>query len=70
MIKEIEGKQCIALEIDENVEIEIDIPDCQFYAVNPAAVEDMTSLHYLHEVIFLHSLLFYFLTVLLGWNIK
>jgi hypothetical protein len=50
MIKEIEGKQCIANQIDENIDIELDVPDCPFYPVNPSSVEDMTSLHYLHEV--------------------
>lgn len=50
MIQKIEGDSCLATTTDDNTEIELDIPDCPFYPVNPSAVDDMTSLHYLHEV--------------------
>jgi hypothetical protein len=50
MIQRIEGETCIATTTDDNTEIELDIPDRPFYPVNPSAVDDMTSLHYLHEV--------------------
>lgn len=51
MIQHIDGDTCIATTTDDNTEIELDIPDCPFYPVNPCAVDDMTSLHYLHEVL-------------------
>lgn len=56
MIQKIEGDSCIATTTDDNTEIELDIPDCPFYPVNPSAVDDMTSLHYLHEVYLLYHL--------------
>ena len=49
MVQTIEGDQCLAINVSDNREIELDIPDCPFYPVNPYAVDDMTSLHYLHE---------------------
>ena len=49
MVQSIEGDQCIATTVSDNREIELDIPDCPFFPVNPYAVDDMTSLHHLHE---------------------
>jgi hypothetical protein len=71
MIQHIEGDTCIATTTDDNTEIELDIPDCPFYPVNPCAVDDMTSLHYLHEVKrSTHRLPLISSFLLLGWNLK
>jgi len=56
MIQQIEGDTCIATTTDDNTEIELDIPECPFYPVNPCAVDDMTSLHHLHEAGILSNL--------------
>ena len=50
MVEQIEGDVCVVTTTDENTEMELDIPDCPFYPVNPCSVDDMTALHHLHEV--------------------
>jgi hypothetical protein len=52
MVEQIVGDSCVVTTTDDNTEIELDIPDCPFYPVNPCSVDDMTALHYLHEVRF------------------
>lgn len=49
MIQDIDGDNCLATTTDENTEIELNLSSDPLYPVNPCAVDDMTSLHYLHE---------------------